>query len=152
MTWRTAFSNLAAISVTGVATSYDLDELPNVLPAADLPALVIDFPAQSGWRKDAQGLAALTYDESVWLAGLQVEHVLYWAPAWSDVGLLAALPDLIDVVDAYLAAVAADGTLSDALHEPLVIERVQVGVVEFAGVQYYGARFRHRWFRQIDVT
>ena len=37
MSWRDAFTALAAISVTGVTTTYDLDDLPGGLRAADLP-------------------------------------------------------------------------------------------------------------------
>ncbi len=148
MSWRTAFSSLAALSVDGVTTSYDLDDLPNVLPAADLPALFPAFSGEAGTLgEDAHGLSTLTYDGSAWAAVLHVEHVLAWTPAWSDEGLRAALPDLVDAVDAYLSAAAADGTLSGALDAPLEVERVQIGVVEYAGVRFYGARFRHRWVR-----
>ncbi|MBN1120678.1 MAG: hypothetical protein JXJ17_06335 [Anaerolineae bacterium] len=148
MSWRTAFENLAAISVTGIATSYDLDDLPNVLPAAELPALVPTFPESTGMlNEDQQGLSTLTYDGAAWLSTLSVDHMLYWTPAWSDTGLTGVLPDLIAAVDDYLEAVSAKATLDGALHAPLAISRVQVGVFSFAGVQYYGVRFRHCWQR-----
>lgn len=150
MSWRSAFSNLAAIGVTGVNTSYDLDALPSTLPAANLPALVPDFPAGAGLpREDGRGLSTLTYDGAVWRAGLEIDHVLYWTPAALDAGLTAVLPALIDAVDAYLAAVSADGTLGGVLHEPLEVLRVQVGTLERGGVRYYGACFRHRWVRLV---
>jgi hypothetical protein len=146
MSWRTAFTNLAAIEVTGVHTSFDLDELPNTLPAADLPALAPAFPEGVGvLDEDEQGLSTLTYDGSAWTATLHVEHVLYWAPAWSDAGLSAVLPDLVTGIDDYLDAVSADGTLDGALDRELEITRVVPGVVEYAGVRFYGVRFRHRW-------
>lgn len=148
MTWRTAFSNLAGIAVQGVATSYDLDDLPNALASAQLPALAPAFPDSVGvLSEDQGGLSTLTYDGSAWTAALVIDHVLYWTPGWSEGGLSVVLPDLIDAVDAYLDALRADGTLGGALASELAITRVVPGVVEYAGVKYYGVRFRHVWRR-----
>jgi len=149
MSWRTAFTHLAAIPVAGVQTSYDVDDLPNTLPAADLPALVPAFPPVGGADEDDPDLAVLTYDGSAWTAALHVEHLLVWCPTWSEMGLRSALPALIEAVDSYLAAVSADGTLGGALAAPLEVVRVQVGVIAWGGVTYYGARFRHRWVRTV---
>jgi hypothetical protein len=153
MSWRTAFENLAAVSVTGIAKSYDLDDLPNVLPAAELPALVPAFPESAGGPgENQQALSTLTYDGSAWISTLTVDHVLYWTPAWSDTGLTGILPDLIAAIDDYLEAVSADATLDGALDAPLSISRVRVGVFTFAGVHYYGVRFRHRWQRLVEAA
>jgi hypothetical protein len=150
MTWRTAFTNLASIPVSGIATSYDLDDLPNVLPAAQLPALVPSFPDTPGMLSEPEyGLSTLTYDGGAWVTNLYVDHVLYWSPAWSDMGLMAVLPDMITAVDAYLNAVSADGTLDGALGAALEVLRVTPGVMEYAGVKFYGVRFRHLWRRVI---
>src|SRR5574341_643684 len=150
MTWRTAFTNLANIAVTGVTTRYDLSGLPNTLPAADLPVLAPGFPASLGLiAEDEAGLSTLTYDGSTWRATLYVEHVLYWSPAWSNTGLANVLPDLVTAVDNYLAAGKADGRLNGALSEELEITRIEPGVLEYAGVKFYGVRFRHKWVRSI---
>lgn len=150
MSWRDAFTHLAAIEVTGVGSSYDLDQVPDLLPGADLPALVPQFPAVAGTLDAGErGLSALTYDGSAWTAALHVDHMLFWTPVWADAGLMAVLPDLIDAVDNYLAAVSADPTLGGALHAPLEIVRVQIGLFEYGGTGYYGARFRHRWARRV---
>ena len=150
MTWRTAFTNLATISVTGVTTSYDLNALPNALPAANLPALAPYFPEEGGSISQNQhGLATLTYNGAVWSAALYVDHVLYLAPAWSEAGLSEALPSLVTAIDNYLTALAAQGTLSGALSSELEIIRVQPGIVDYAGVKFYGVRFRHLWRRTI---
>lgn len=150
MTWRTAFTNLAAISVTGVATRYDLNALPNALPAADLPALAPAFPESPGTLgEDEQGFSTLTYDGAAWVASLHVDHVLYWSPAWSEAGLYAVMPALITAVDDYLAAIKANGTLGGVLKQELEIVRVMPGIVEYAGVKFYGVRFRHRWVRAV---
>lgn len=148
MTWTTAFTNLAAVSVTGVATRYDLSTLPNTLPAADLPALAPGFAASIG-AGGGEGLSTLTYDGSVWQSTLMVEHVLYYQPWWSDGGLAMVLPSLITTVDNYLAAIKANGRLSGALDEDLQITRIEPGVFEYGGVRYYGVRFTHRWVRNI---
>ncbi len=148
MSWRTAFTNLSNIAVPGVATRYDLDDLPNALPAADLPALAPAFPSSVGLiAEQEESLATLTYDGSVWTASLYVDHVLYWCPAWGDAGLMAVLPALIGAVDAYLAAIRADGTLGGVLARELEIASVLPGVVEYAGVKFYGVSFRHLWRR-----
>lgn len=145
MSWRTALANLAAVPVPGVVTSYDLATLPDVLPAAHLPALVPAFPNGGGALEAGQGLSTLTYDGGAWRAALAVDHVLYWTPVAASGGLQAVLPCLVEAVDAYLAALCVDGTLGGALHEPLVVARVSAGVQEYGGVAYYGARFRHQW-------
>jgi len=150
MTWRQTFTELAGVSVSGVVSSFDLDELPNVLPSADLPALVPLFGQESGvFAEGEPGFSTLTYDGSVWTSTLQVDHVLYWSPAWSDAGLSAALPDLVDAVDNYLTAIKAAGTLNDTLDRELEITRIEPGVVEYAGVTFFGVRFRHRWTRVV---
>jgi hypothetical protein len=148
MSWRTTFTNLAAISVDGVTTSYDLDDLPNTLPAADLPALAPAFI--EGAAPGSEGLSTLTYDGAAWTTQLQIDHVLYWSPAWSEAGLSAVLPDLIDAIDDYLDAISADGTLNDALDREVEILSVSPGVIEYAGTRFYGVRFRHQWTRIID--
>ena len=148
MTWRTAFTNLSNIAVTGVITSYDLNEIPNALPAADLPALAPSFPQTLGvLGEDQGGMSTLTYDGGAWTATMFIDHVLYWQPAWSEGGLATVLPSLITAVDAYLTAFKNQGTLSGILSTELEITRVLPGIVEYAGVKYYGVKFRHLWRR-----
>ena len=145
MTWRAALTHLAALAVPGVTTSYDLAALPGALPAAHLPALVPAFPQGLSAPGEAEALSTLTYDGAPWRAALVVDHILYWAPAGAGGGLQAALPALVEARDGSLAALSADGWLGGTLHEPLVVARVLIGEQAYAGVQYYGARFRHKW-------
>jgi hypothetical protein len=149
MTWRTAFTNLAAITVTGVTTCYDLNTLPGSLPAADLPALAPAFPVGAN-PQDGEGYSTLTYDGSAWRSVLVIDHVLYWQPCWSEMGLNSVMPDLITAVDSYLAAVRADGRLSGALDEELAITRIKPGIMEYGGVRYFGVKFRHQWVRVLS--
>ncbi len=62
----------------------------------------------------------------------------------SGLGRRGSLPDLIALVDSYVAALAADPTLSGALPLPLTFE-VQLGTLHYGGVTYYGAVFLHSW-------
>lgn len=150
MTWRNAFTQLAAVSVTGVSNSYDLSDLPSVLPAADLPALVPLFDdSESLFAGGELGFSTLTFDGAIWQSSLQIDHVLYVTPAWSEAGISGVLPELITLVDNYLTAFSTVGTLNDALDRELAITRVQPGVMEYAGVRFYGVRFRHRWVRTV---
>lgn len=146
MSWGQALANLATLTVPGVTTSYGLDALPGVLPAAHLPALVPTFPERvNALGQDEQGLSTLTYDGAAWRASLTVDHLMIWSPTAAHGGLHTVLPELVGAVDGYLAALSADGWLGGALHEPLAVTRVLIGVEKYAGVAYYGARFRHRW-------
>lgn len=147
MMWRTAFTQLAALSIEGVARSYDLHELPNSLAAAELPALLPVFPEGAG-REDAD-FSALTYDGTAWAATLVFDHLLCWGAAWSSSGLNAAMPALIDVLEAYLATLRSQGRLGGALSTELAITRIEPGIVSYGGVRYFGLRFRHRWTRII---
>ncbi len=152
MTWRDAFSALAGIAVTGVTTSYDLDEVPGSLASADLPALLPSFPVEaSRFGERGEEFATLTYDGDVWKAALLVDHLLFWRPAGAGAALNEALPELVDALDAYLSALGADGTLGGALSEPLTITRVQPGLLTHAGISYLGVRFRQRWVRVIEA-
>jgi hypothetical protein len=51
---------------------------------------------------------------------------------------------LVDLVDAYLGALAASPLLGDTLALPPEV-RVEVGAFTHGGVRYAGCAFRHRW-------
>ena len=152
MSWRDAFTALAAISVAGVTTSYDLDDLPGGLRAADLPALLPAF-SEGGplFGEREEGLLALTLDGGAWTSSLAVDHLLIWAPCGAGGGMREALPGLVTAIDAYLAAVGADAWLGGALDEPLAIVRILPGVIDWGGTLYHGVTFRHRWSRTITL-
>jgi hypothetical protein len=135
----TALANLAAVAVSGV-NSYALDETPDGLTRAQLPALVI-LPELGG---DWPGLEPNTFSAGDGRLTVQVAHVLLLAPVTEGLGLRGALPALADAIDAYAAALAADPTLDGALPAALRF-RVRAGVVRFGGVDYHGATFLHTW-------
>jgi hypothetical protein len=152
MSWREAFTALAAISVTGVTTMDDLDDLPGGLRAADLPALLPAF-AEQGQRlgEREEGFSALTLDGGAWTSSLAVDHLLIWAPCGAGGGMREALPGLVAAIDDYLTAVGADPWLGGALDAPLAILRIMPGVIDWGGTLYHGVTFRHRWSRTIRM-
>jgi hypothetical protein len=135
----TALANLAAVAVSGV-TSYALDETPDGLTRAQLPALIILPELGGNWP----GLEPNTFSAGDGRLAVQVAHVLLLAPVTEGLGLRSALPALADAIDAYAEAMAADPTLDGALPVALRFQ-VQAGVVRFGGVDYHGATFLHTW-------
>lgn len=136
---RTALDNLAAVSVTGI-TSYALDDMPDALTRAQLPALVI-LPELGG---ESPGLEASTFSAGDGQLTIDVAHVLLLEPVAGGLGFKGALPTLADAIDTYLAAMANDPTLNGAL--PVALRcRVKAGVVRYASVDYHGAVFTHTW-------
>lgn len=136
----TALTNLAGVIVPGVM-SYALDDAPDRLARAQLPALVI-MPEVAA--DDAPGMQPLGFGAGDARLVVRIAHVLLAAPVAAGVGRRGLLPDLIDHVDSYVAALAADPTLNGAL--PLALRfDVHIGVLSYGGVAYYGAVFAHEW-------
>lgn len=133
----TALENLAAVSVSGV-TSYALDETPGALARAQCPALLI-LPELGG---DWPGLEPNRFVAGAGDLVVRIAHVLLVAPVIE--GACGALPALVDLIDAYVEAIAADPLLGEALAVPLRVA-VRAGVVHYAGVDYHGATFLHTW-------
>lgn len=139
----TALTNLAAISVQG-AISYALGDTPEGLTRTHLPALVI-FPEVGG---HAPGVQPTGFSEGDAQFTTQIAHVLIYGPAAANLGRRGSLPDLIDLIDNYTEALADDPTLSGALPLPLRFT-VQIGIVRYGGVEYYGVTFLHTWVLQV---
>lgn len=135
----TALANLAAVSVSGV-TSYALDETPEFLGGAALPALII-LPELSG---DSPGLEPSPFAAGAGRLTAQVAHVLLLAPVASGMGQRGALPRLADLIDGYIEAMVADPSLGGALPAALRFQ-VRAGVVRYGGIDYHGATFVHTW-------
>jgi hypothetical protein len=135
----TALDNLAAVTVSGV-TSYPPDQTPDALARSQLPALVI-LPELGS---ESPGLEPNQFSAGDGRLTVEIAHVLLIAPVPAGLGLRGTLPTLAAAIDAYVVALAADPTLSDAL--PVALRfRVRAGVVRFAGVDYHGAVFTHTW-------
>jgi|AMZC01.1.fsa_nt_AMZC01006307.1_5 hypothetical protein len=140
----TALARLAAVAVPGV-NSIPLDATPGVLKRVSLPALVI-VPELGG---ESPGLEPNPFAAGTGRLVVQVAHALLLAPLTGGAGSGAALSALMEALDAYVAALAADPTLGGALLAPLRL-RLRVGVVRYGGVDYHGAVFAHTWTLPVE--
>ena len=140
----TALERLAAVSLPGV-TSIPLETTPGALARVALPALVI-VPELGG---ESPGLEPNPFAAGTGRLVVQVAHVLLLAPLTGGAGTGAALSSLTALLDAYVAALAADPTLGGALIAPLRL-RLRTGVVGYGGVDYHGAVFTHTWTLQVE--
>ncbi len=139
----TALANLAAVTVPGV-TSYAIGDTPDDLARVQLPALVI-MPDAGG---DSPGMQPAGFSAGIAQLTVRVAHVLLCGPVAVGLGRRGALPELVGLVDAYTAALAADPFLGGALAVALRFE-LRLGVVRYGGTEYYGATFLHAWVLQV---
>lgn len=150
-TFRTALTNLSALSVTTVQNNYDVSALPETLSNPQLPALLvmpIDAQDDSLFKERSQGLQTVAFSGAGKTVNYTVTHLLIVAPTSNGVGVRSHLPQLITLIDNYMSAIAADVTLSDALIEPTHVT-VESGVFTVGGREFYGCAFRHSWVMEI---
>jgi len=138
-----ALNRLGAIAVPGV-TSYSLDETPDTLGGAQLPALVI----APEWGGDWPGLAPSGFAAGFGRLAARGAHGGRGAPGAGGAGSRVALPEMAAVIDAYIVALAADPTLGGALVRPAQV-RVTVGVTPYGGIDYHAATFLHEWMLRL---
>ena len=150
-TFRTALAQLSALSVSGVRNNYDLDELPLSLHSAQMPALLV-MPLESqadrrfGERRDSLQTAAFSGGTKT--VYYTVTHLLLVAPSEAGLGLRSHLPQLVDLIDGYTAALSADVTLGDQLLAPARVG-VEPGVFPYGERDFYGCAFRHTWLLEV---
>ncbi len=146
-TFRLALDQLAAMHVDGVRNSYDLDELPNSLVNAQLPALLaspIELEKERLFRERADSLQTATFSGGAMTIYYKATHLLLSAPDESGLGIRSHLPQLVDLIDAYIAAIAKDVTLGDTLLAPARLG-VEPGLFPYGEREFYGCAFRHTW-------
>lgn len=151
MTFRSTLSALAALSIPGVSHNYDVDAAPADLSRVQLPALLTlpVVPAETRLRTEAgHGFQASAFSAGPRTATYTVTHLLLLAPTTSGRGQRSLMPGLIDLIDAYFSALAADVTLGGSLLEPTRV-RVEPGEFTYGHAAYYGCAFRHTWLIQI---
>jgi hypothetical protein len=61
------------------------------------------------------------------------------------------LPTLVDLIDAYFAALGEVVTLNGMLMQPPVV-RVEAGIFQHGSTEYYGCAFRHTWLVRSDLS
>jgi hypothetical protein len=140
--FRAALTALAGLNVPGVRHNYGIEALPEALPRGSLPALVL-VPMLDSMRRNKYGdfqTAAPSGTQA--LSSYLITHLLIYAPTGNGIGARSALPGLVDLVDAYAAAISADPHLGGALFYPASYS-VYMAPVPFAGVRYHAAQFWH---------
>jgi hypothetical protein len=149
--FRSALTSLSSLTVSGVTHNYDVDAVPDSLARAQLPALLV-LPGETQddqfFRDRGTGFLALAFSGGARTVNYTVTHLLLVAPVSAGRGLRSHLPRLIDLIDAYFAALGADVTLSDTLLEPARV-KVEPGTFTHGDTQYHGVAFRHTWVIQI---
>jgi hypothetical protein len=146
--FRDALTALSNLSVTGVGTNYDIDAVPDAINRGQLPVLLV-LPVETNdghylFQERGEGFETLAFSSGVKTVNYAVTHLLLVAPATSGSGLQSHLPDLIDLIDDYFAALAVTVTLGGELLEPAQV-RVEPGIFAYGGVDYVGCAFRHKW-------
>jgi hypothetical protein len=149
--FRTALTNLANLSVTGVANNYDVDQVPDDLSRAQLPALLvmpIDLQDDRLFKERGEGFQAVAFSSGARTVTYTTTHLLLVAPVSAGKGIRSHLPTLIDLIDNYFAALAADVTLAGALLEPARV-KVEPGIFTHGDTDYHACAFRHTWFIKV---
>lgn len=149
--FRDALQALAALELPGLRAHYGLAELPETLSAAQLPALLI-LPGETpegATRRPLFGERAGGFEAPAFRGGaatitLHPWHLLLVAPLGEGFGLRSHLPPLVDLLDAYFVALAADLTLGGRLLEPTQLQ-AEIGVFPYGGVEFHGCLLRHVW-------
>jgi hypothetical protein len=147
MTFRSALTHLAALSVSGVAHNYDVDSVPDDLSRVQLPALLvlpIEIQDNSLFKERGEGFQTVAFSGGPRTVSSVVTHLLLVAPVEAGRGLRTHLPTLIDQIDAYFTALGADVTLGGTLLEPAHV-RVEARVFQYGHASYVGCAFRHIW-------
>ncbi len=140
--FRTALTALAGLSVTGVLHNWDVDQVPDKVARASLPALLVAPTLDDARRRKYGEFQVATPSGSSALVNYLVTHLLLHAPIGAGRGTRSAVPGLVDLIDNYALAVRADPKLGGALFLPTVYT-VYIAPVTYGGILYYGARFWH---------
>lgn len=150
MTFRSALTNLAALPVAGVVHNYDIDSVPDDLTRPQLPALLVlpvglppDITVAPG-----TGFQAIAFSGGPRTITCTVTHLLLTASVSAGRGSRSSLPALINLIDAYFAALGADVTLAGALLEPARVG-LHSGIFEHGHSSYLGCAFHHTWTIQV---
>lgn len=152
MTIRAALTRLAGLTVAGVTHNYDVDTLPDSLSRVQLPALLvlpITPPATRLPRPSGEGFAALAFSGGPRTVTVTVTHLLLTFPVDSGRGSRTHLPKLVDLMDAYCTALAADPLLTNTLLEPAQVDLLPAEYT-YGHAEYHGCAFRHTWRIQVS--
>lgn len=150
-TFRAALTALAGLSVSGIQHNYDVAATPDSLSRAQLPALLVlpgEIDDRRLFRERGQGFQALAFSGSARTVTYAVTHLLLVAAKTDGAGLRSHFPRLVDLVDAYFAALGLNVTLDGALLEPPKVT-VETGTFTHGDAVYHGCALRHLWIVEI---
>ena len=150
-TFREALSALAGLNVPGVAHNYDISDVPDDLTRAQLPALLVlpgEVSERRLFRERGEGFHALAFSGSARTISYTITHLLLVTPTTDGVGMRSHYPRLIDLIDAYFAALVADVTLGGTLLEPARVT-VEPGTFTHGDSSFYGCALRHGWMLEM---
>ena len=153
-TFRAALSQLAKLSVTGIRNNYDLDDLPNSVTRAQLPALLVlplELERERLFRQRENSLGTTAFSGAATTVTYSLTHLLLLAPTDAGLGLRGHLPRLIELIDSYTAAIAAAVTLDDTLLDPARVS-IEPGSFSYGDGKFYGCAFRHTWLLDAEET
>ena len=149
--FRVALSNLSFMRVSGVRKNFDIDELPNSISAAHLPALLVlplELEKERLFKERKEGLQSVTFSGNAKSVYYSLTHLLLVAQTEGGLGLRGHLPRLVGLIDNYVVAIAADLTLGEALLAPAWVS-VEAGIFAYDDSHFYGCAFRHTWMMEI---
>lgn len=147
MSFRNALTNLGNLNVLGIAHNYPIEQFPENLSRSQVPALLvmpIDNQSTASFREGGQAFEAIAFGAGVKTVEYLLTHLLLVAPIGAGKGMREHLPLLIDCIDNYMQALAADLLLGDSLEEAAQV-RIELGIYRLGNTEYYGCAFRHRW-------
>ena len=135
MSLATIITNLATTggNVTGIASSFDIDELPGPLNDAALPAL-LHLPAGGENVRATMGSDG-DYDMTHRITVLLLYKAVGQGTAKVNYAAIVAL------IDSYIQAIRDDDTLSSACIDARVTPYSEPGVIMWADVAYHGVQF-----------
>lgn len=151
MTIRAALTCLASLTVAGVSHNYDVDTLPDALNRVQLPALLVlplTPPATKLTRSTGEGFQSIAFSSGPRTVTVAVTHLLLVAPITTGRGSRSHLPNVVDLMDAYCLALAADPLLNDTLLQPAQVQ-LEAGDFTYGHATYHGCAFRHTWLIQV---
>ena len=151
MTIRAALTRLASLSVSGVSHNYDVDSIPDSLNRVQLPALLvlpITPPTSKITRTSSDGFQSIAFSGGARTVTVNITHLLLVAPLEAGRGVRTHLPKVVDLMDAYCAAIALDPLLNNSLLEPAQVH-LEPGDYPYGHATYHGCAFRHTWIIQV---
>ncbi len=112
-----------------------------------MPALLIlplELETDRRFRERKDSLQTAAFSGGAKTVYYTVTHLLLVARADSGLGSRGHLPRLVNLIDSYIAAIAADVTLGDSLLVPARVG-VEPGIFPYGEREFYGCAFRHTW-------